>query len=198
MKVNKKYLLPESTTLINKNKDKIIIGNSFTSDSSYFNTWLRCNKYSKIRTSNYSIDKDGIIYQHTPSNQIMSFTNEIIIDKDSVSITLINEGWLIKHNKKMVNLNGHDYLGDFEMQRWRGMNYWAKYPETQLKSLSKLILFLSEKYSIYKLVHPHYVIIDDIKTLSGVFFRGNITDHYTDVNATFDNELLNKYLKWIK
>jgi len=191
-----KFLNESQFTSITTVKNKIIIGNTFSGDMSFFNGWKSRNGCNTQRVSHFSIDKDGTIYQHVNENITTQFSGEYLIDTDSISISLINEGWLVKTNKKYINLNGTEYTGKVIRQQWRGFKYWSPYPDKQTQSLSELILFLSKKYSIYNKIQPHYLLIDDIKTSSGVFFRGNITDHYTDVNPIFDNDKLKELLKW--
>jgi N-acetyl-anhydromuramyl-L-alanine amidase AmpD len=197
MKFDKTKWLNESQfTSISTVKNKIIIGNTFTDDMKFFNGWLLRNGNNNQRVSHFSIDKDGTIYQHVNENMTTQFSGEYLIDTDSISISLVNEGWLVKKNDKYINLNGTEYKNKVKRQQWRGFMYWAPYPNKQIQSLSKLILFLSKKYSIYNKIQPHYLLIDDIKSSSGIFFRGNITDHYTDVNPIFDNDKLKEILKW--
>ena len=90
------YLTTNNYIFEETDKDKIVIGNTFSTNMNHYIGWsTRYNgKYKK--TANYTVRLDGSIYEHFNPKYHSNFTDYISLDKTIISIVLENEGWLIK------------------------------------------------------------------------------------------------------
>lgn len=204
MRINKtKYILEEEHYVNKKSKkNKIILTNSLSSDMCFFEGWkLRRNgKYKKV--TQYTIDKDGKVFQHFNPEFYSEYMGSNDIDKETILINLINEGWL----KKDSNTNRYkDWLGNIYKgknvikKEWRGYFFWATYPIKQMESTGKLVEFLCDKYKIEKNSLSHNVMFTDAPSFNGVLSRSNFSRKYKDVSPSFDfSHIDNKLLKEIK
>ena len=204
MKINKtQYILSEDNYTNKKcKKSKIILTNSLTSDMCFFEGWkLRRNgKYKK--TTPYTIDKNGVIYQHFNPEFYSDYMNSNSIDQESILITMVNEGWL----KKDSDTNGYkDWLGniykgkDVIKKEWRGYFFWATYSVKQMEVVGKLVEFLCDKYEIEKNSLSHNVMFSDAPSFNGVLSRSNFSRKYKEVSPSFDfSHIDNKLLKETK
>lgn len=173
-------------------KTQIVIGNSGRKLMRHFDAWLnrRNGKYKK--TSAFTIDKDGSIYQHYDPKYYSDFTG-VEQDKCNISIILVNGGWL-KLNEMNVYVDwlGHIYSRSTEVfeKNWRGYKYWFNYTEEQLNSLKNLINSLCEQFGIENKVVDHNVYDENIDIFKGITFRSNYSRLLTDVSPAFKIEKL--------
>ena len=102
MKIDKKtHILTKNNFINEKNeKKKIVLVNSFSRDMKFFNGWLlRRNKnYKKVTP--YTVDRDGTIYQHYDPKCYSTFLKLDSLDKETIPITIVNQGWL---KKRFIN-----------------------------------------------------------------------------------------------
>ena len=91
-------------------------------------------------------------------------------------------------NKKTILIYNNIYNRKEEVvdRRWRGHNYWAPYPDKQIKSLVKLINKLSEDFNIQKKVVSHNTQVYDIDKFEGIVFRSNYNKNSTDLSPALD------------
>ena len=127
----KKYILTDKNYYLSSNEKKqIVIGHSLSGDMKFFNGWLsRMNgKYKK--TTPFTIDLNGKIYQHYSPNNHSDFLGYEPHDLKTIPILLVNQGWLIKDivNNKFLDWVGNIYeeKGDVVEKRWNGFGvcYW--------------------------------------------------------------------------
>jgi hypothetical protein len=188
-----------SYTLTSKNyyseiheKKQIVIGNSFNTGMNHFIGWKnRLNGFYK-RVSNYTIDPSGNIYQHFNPEYYSEYINNSLHNKNIISITLVNQGWLDYDvlDKKFINYIGIEFSGkNMTEKRWRNHSFWENYTQEQIDSLSNLTTFLLEKFNIPKKVLSHNTHIKDIHNFMGVTYRSNWLKDCTDLSPSFDFEI---------
>jgi len=166
-------------------KNKIIIGNTYTGDMSHHKGWTLRNNGKFNQVSTYSIDKSGEIYQHFHPKFWSKFTNSDI-DQNAISIAIVNEGWLIPNGEEYYNLNNTIFSGEPINKYWRGYDFWAPYSEPQYKALRLLILKLTKEFKIPLVITPHTTAIKNPKLVNGVLCRSNISKAYSDLSPLFD------------
>ena len=172
-------------------KNKIILGNTFSSDMSYINGWKLRNGGDNKKTVAFTIDKDGQIYQHYDPKYYSDFIGGEI-GKSSILINLVNEGWLTQRRDAYYNLRNEVFLGDVIEKYWRGLDYWVNYSDEQYTSLRLLLLDLTEKFDIYERVVSDNTKKKETSVLKGVCTRSNFRDRFSDLSPTFDFNNLKK------
>lgn len=174
------------------NKKQIVIGNSFNINMYHYVGWIHRTGGFYKKVSNFSIDREGKIYQHFDPKYYSDFLPNSIYNKNIISIILVNEGWLdydIK-DKKYLNSLGNFHKGnDVLEKRWRSHSFWDTYPEKQVESLINLTKYLFEKYNITKKVLSHNTYVKDISGFEGVTYRSNWIKDSTDLSPSFDFDI---------
>lgn len=196
----KKYKLSDSNYYQSNNEKKqIVIGHSLSKDMSFFNGWInRMNgKYKK--TTPYTIDTNGKVYNHYSASNHSDFLGFEPHDLNTIPILLVNEGWLIKDiiNNRHIDWVGNIYSRKDEIveRRWRGHSYWSPYPDKQIKSLVKLIDDITKEFNIEKKVIDHNTQVTGINKFEGIVFRSNYNKNTTDLSPAFE---YNKFKKLIE
>lgn len=201
MEINKKYKL-KNTNYNQEEYEKyqIVIGNTSLLDMNHYDLWeKRVNgKYKGVAP--YTIDLDGVIYEHYDPRYYSEFLNLNSIDKHIIPITIENEGWLVKDysNDELLTWCGEVYRrdGDTIKKKWRGKTIWAPYSDKQLDSLTSLCDKLMTDFKIDNFVSEHNTKIKDIEENRGIFYRSNYSLNYLDVSPAFDfDEFKNKLEK---
>lgn len=175
-------------------KTQIVIGHSFRTDMLHFASWVyRLNGNNK-KTANFTINKEGKIYQHYDPKYYSTFINHQQ-DKASISIVLENKGWFKKDSliDRYIDWLGNTYRKDSKdvlMKRWRNHTYWDKYSELQLESLKELIIKLCDDYNIPKNFIGHNTYDENTDLFKGITFRSNYHQESTDVSPAFDMNIL--------
>jgi len=184
-------------------KDKIVIGNSYSSDLSHIDRWLNTYNGKYKRTAHFTIDLNGDIYQHIDLDYWSNFVN-CKYDKNIISIVLVNEGWLAFDS---VNNQYYDFLNNKYNRKlkpiiipWRNFKYWSPYENKQNLSLINLCLYLFNEYNINLNVVEDNLIIKNIGDYKGILTRANINKGYTDLTPAFNftkfkNNLDKKFIK---
>ena len=183
-------------------KKRVIIGNTFNHDMKHFIGWgLRHNgKYKK--TATYTIDKNGVIYEHfDPSFYSDYFTTGVGLNKSSIVILLENEGYLTKDEEKniFITWTGDIYKEQTEVftKKWREYEYWASYGDKQIESLIELICLLCDRFNIPYNAIGHNTKLSQINNEMGVIYKSNLDYYYMDPNPNLDYELIkNKIEKY--
>ena len=175
-------------------KTQIIIGHTHQKGMSHYGSWIyRLNgKYKK--TANFTIDKNGNIYQHYDPKYYSNFINKDQ-DKASISIILENLGWFRKDSMvdKYIDWIGNNYRIETDnvlMKRWRNHTYWDKYSEKQTESLKNLVIKLLDEYNIKKEFIGHNTYDENVDLFKGITFRSNYYQEATDVSPAFDINVL--------
>lgn len=181
-------------------KDLIVLGNTFNSGMLHINGWKNRIGGNYTKTSTFTVDRKGNVYQHFDVKYYSDFVGSKFIDKKSITISLENKGWLDKDVLKDRYIDCVDNIykkrvNVFE-KRWRNYNFWEPYTQKQLKETINLVAYLCEEYGINKKVVSHNTKVDGIESFSGVAYRSNFFKEYTDVNPSFDfKKLKNKILE---
>ena len=175
-------------------KTQIVIGHSFRADMLHFASWIyRINGNNK-KTANFTINKEGKIYQHYDPKYYSTFIN-CEQDKASISIVLENSGWFRKDSlvDRYIDWLGNIYRKDSKdvlMKRWRNHTYWDRYSDIQLESLKELIIKLCDDYNIPKNFIGHNTYDENVDLFKGITFRSNYHQESTDVSPAFDMNIL--------
>lgn len=175
-------------------KTQIIIGHTYQKGMLHYANWIyRLNGKNK-KTANFTITKEGTIYQHYDPIYYSSFVNQQQ-DKASISIILENLGWFKKDTMvdRYVDWLGNSYRKNNEEvlnKRWRNYSYWDRYSNEQMKSLTDLISSLCQSYNITKDFVGHNVFDENVDLFKGITFRSNYYQESTDVSPAFDMEIL--------
>lgn len=171
-------------------KTRIIIGNIHTHDLSFFEGWkLRYGGQYK-RTCHFSVDRMGVCYNHFNPDYYSSFLGKYEIDVETISVGLLNLGW-IKHDVSKIRwVDWRDCEIDinpnqlFE-KKWRDYYYWYPYSEKQITTLVDLLLMLCNKYNIEPLMIDNNTLLTNKKEFWPISFRSNYLYYKTDVSPAF-------------
>lgn len=185
-----KYKLPEDNYHKEVyHKTQIVIGHNARKDMRHFDGWLRRNGGKYKKTSTFTIDKEGGVYQHFDPKYYSDFIG-IDEDKSNISITLVNVGWLKFDpiNKLYTDWLGHVYSKKTKVieRTWRGYDFWYQYSDKQMESLKKLVSFLCDKFEIPKECIGNNVYDENVDIYKGVVFRSNYSQEIRDVSPAFD------------
>lgn len=195
MKINKKsYKLTEDNYFKEVYpKKQIVIGHNSRSDMSHWAGWkYRCGGNYK-KTSPFSIDRDGSVYQHFDPKYYSSFL-DIEQDKLNIPILLVNVGWLKRINMEDIYIDwlGNEYKDKNNIinKRWRNYDYWYKYTDEQISSLKELTTYLCNEFNIKNNLNEYNVYDENIDLVDGITFRSNYLQEATDVSPALDISLL--------
>ena len=184
-KLNKKNFVDIVT-----DKTQIVIGNSLSNDLKYINGWNKRYGGNYKKTTTFSIDKKGNIYQHFDDKYYSKTIGMESLDKNIITITLENVGWL---NKDLIKDRHIDWVGNIYKRkakvidkRWRGFRYWEPYTNKQFNSCVDLVMFLCKKHNIDKKCVGHNTFIKNIEDFNGIIYRSNYNKDFTDVSPAWD------------
>jgi hypothetical protein len=201
MRINRtKFRLSDSNFFTeSQEKHKIVLRNSSTQDMKFFNGWLlrRNGRYKKVTP--YTVDRDGKVYEHYDPSYYSKFMGEDTLDKETIGVTLVNQGWLKKDSltNKYKDWVGNIYKGsDVFKKQWRGHFFWAPYTEKQMKSVGRLIETLCDIYNIERNSLSHNVMFSEAPSFNGVLSKSNFSRDFTDISPSFEFDYIdNKLLK---
>jgi hypothetical protein len=169
-------------------KTQIVIGHNNRKDMRHFDSWINRRGGIYKKTSTYSIDTNGLIYQHYNPKYYSDFLG-LEQDKNIISITLVNQGWVkLTENNVFVDWLGHIYSRDIKPyeKNWRGYTHWVKYTDKQFESLKWIIKHLIKEFNLSENIIDHNVFDENIDIFKGVVFRSNYFKNLTDVSPAFD------------
>jgi len=173
-------------------KTQIVIGHNSRKDMRHYDGWVRRNFGEYKKTSAYSIDRDGKIYQHFDPVYYSDFVGHEQ-DKCSIGITLVNVGWLKFDEIKRVYTDwlGHTYSNKNNLikKSWRNKEIWFPYTKEQEESLFFLIKKLCEDFNIKKECIGNNVYNENADIYKGITFRSNYYSELTDVSPAFNMDL---------
>lgn len=175
-------------------KTQIIIGHTYRTGMLHYGGWIHRLNGKNKKTSTFTINKEGKIYQHYDPKYYSTFVNNQQ-DKASISIVLENCGWYRKDSmiNKYIDWLGNIYNkqpNEVIVKRWRNHTYWDSYNNEQTESLKKLVVQLCDEYKIPKNFIGHNVYNEDIDLYKGITFRSNYSQESTDISPAFDMEIL--------
>jgi hypothetical protein len=174
----------------NEDKKQIVLLHTSRQVSQYL-TGLKYRfngKYDKI--PNYIIDKEGKILQLLEPKKTSRIFNNKNIDKNIITISLENLGWLYKEplQKGYINWIGNIYKGKVYERKWRDYVYWDIYTPEQTESCFELCMGLVNEFNIDKKFVGHNTKINGIEKFNGIVSRSNYFSETTDLNPSFDFE----------
>ena len=88
------YKLPENNYYSTEfKKRQIILGNTFSEKHNHINGWLSRLSGEYKKTSMYTIDRKGVIYEHFNPNSYSDFTGNKSVDKKATDLNphLVNQ-----------------------------------------------------------------------------------------------------------
>jgi hypothetical protein len=171
-------------------KTQIVVGHSGRKDMRHFDAWLNRRNGGYKKTSAFSIDINGLVYQHFDPKYYSDFLG-VEQDKCNISITLVNQGWLKLNNMNVyVDWLGHIYSKSVDPieKNWRNQKYWSRYTEEQFNSLKLLTTHLCKEFNIENKVIDHNVYDENVDIFKGITFRSNYSKITTDVSPAFEIE----------
>lgn len=181
----------------NEDKKQIVLLHTSREVKQYLNGLkYRFNgKYDKI--PNYVIDKEGKILELLEPKKTSRIFNNKNVDKNIITISLENLGWLYKEplQKGYINWIGNIYKGKVYERKWRDYVYWDIYTPEQTESCFELCIKLVNEFNIDKKFVGHNTKINGIEKFSGIVSRSNYFSETTDLNPSFNFE---EFLKKIE
>ena len=128
------------------------------------------------------------MYQLFDTDYSSNTFNDPNNDKKQIKIAIENLGWLNKNTITGVLNNWIDdpYRSEPYVRNWRNYYFWDRYNEDQLKSLSELCTYLTEKHDIYKQVVPSQGYMEKVSNFKGIVCKSNFSSIYTDINPSFN------------
>lgn len=195
MEFNETYQLTDNNYYSKKfKKTQIVIGNTYRSGMLHYGSWVNRWNGSYKKTSTFTIDKDGVIFNHFNPEYYSDFIG-VEQDKSNISISLVNEGWLRKDslNNKFIDWLGNIFTGttdDILEKKWRNQTFWVKYTDKQVDSTKNLLKYLTEKYNIRDKSIGSNVFSESVDIYQGITYRSNYSQEFTDVNPHFPVQLI--------
>jgi len=173
---------------VNENKKQIILTDTGRDYKNYINSLrYRYNKKNPY-LPNYIISKNGDTYEVMKPEKYSEFMKDVDIDKNSIIISIENNGWLKKNplDETYVNWIGDIYKKEVYEKKWRDYFFWDIYTEKQMNSLTILVNQLCEKFKIPKDCIGHNVRFDGVEHFKGIVSRSNFDFTHKDVNPSFN------------
>jgi N-acetyl-anhydromuramyl-L-alanine amidase AmpD len=180
-------------------KNKIIIGNTNNTDMNHVEGWKHRLLGNYKKTSTFTIDRKGNVYQHFNPAYYSDFIGDKGVDKKAITISLENQGWLLKDilRDKYYDWVGNPYKRRVKVieKRWRGQTYWDPYTPKQYKATLELVEYLCNEYDIPKKAIGHNTQLDNIQSFVGVSYRSNYYKERTDLSPAWDCKKLKNKLE---
>jgi len=172
-------------------KNRIIIGNTYSTDMRHYIGWTKRWNGEYTRTAMFTIGIDGTIYQHFSPIYYSNYMDNAELNETSITILMENEGWLIKDltiENKFINYVGDIYNRKDSIieKRWRNHNYWAPYSIKQIESAEALAKELCSEFEIPLKVIAHNTNFDEADNYNGILYRSNFGKYYTDISPAWD------------
>ena len=173
-------------------KKQIVLGHTSAKHNHTMNKWYRRLNNTYTKTAAFSIDKKGVIYQHFDPIYCSNILDTIELNKKSITILLENDGWLAKDLEKneYINWVGNIYNNpdDVVEKKWRRRLYWSPYTQEQFESAFFLVNKLCDDFYIPKLVTPNNVLMNEFGDYTGVLYKSNLNQRYTDLSPAWKFE----------
>ena len=144
------------------------------------------------RKPNYIIDKKGKITLLNKDDVTQTYLKGYHTDSSVIVICLENRGWLKRRSNdgKFVDWLGDIYNSKVHEKKWRGKLFWDEYSDKHMKATIKLIKEVCHKNKIPNNFIGHNVLVEGIENFKGIVSRSNYNEYWTDVNPSFNFELL--------
>lgn len=186
--INKDFLVDESLFIKEKTKKTRIILN----DTCRFDLSHHIKSFDLLKIiPHYTIDRDGMIYEHIDINYFSNYYPEYEeINKSSIIISLVNAGGLIPKtgigfiNWALDNITNSD---DVHESLWKTYRYWHKYTNQQQEAVKSLVNHISSLNNNIKPINIFGNIIYDERALEyeGVVSESNIFQNSYSLNPSF-------------
>lgn len=178
-------------------KHQIILTNTSRGVENYLQSLkYRYNgKFTKI--PHYIVTREGTILKLLNGGSCSNFQINSQVNKNSITISLENLGWLQKEPLKdyYVNWIGDIYKGIVFEKKWRDYFFWQPYTSDQIKALSFLCSNLCSEFSIKTQFIGHNTKVSGVEKFEGIVCRSNFSSKFTDVTPAFDFELFLKTIE---
>lgn len=175
-------------------KTQIIIANSLRKNSNHL-IRLKNRDFGMSKTwPTFTVTREGVIFQHFNEKYHSDFIGIKSVDIHGITIVLENMGWLRKIDD--VYYSWVNEICDKEHvinKKTLGYEYWEKYSEKQMKSLSMLCDYLCDKNNIIKSVIDFHYYHADIKKYKGIVLRSNHIKDSTETNPILNLDKIKKY-----
>tara|TARA_B110000211_G_C14014609_1_gene524801 strand:+ start:429 stop:1064 length:636 start_codon:yes stop_codon:yes gene_type:complete len=201
MEINKdKYKLTTNNYFDKEfDKQQIILGNTLLPDMKHVNGWEHRLGGNYTKTSAYTIDRKGNIYEHFDPKYYSDFIGDKSVDKKSISISVENQGWLMKDllKDRYIDWVGNIYKRRVKVieKRWRGFSYWDPYTPKQYKATLDLVGYLCDKFDVETKIVGHNTQIPNIELYEGITYRSNYYKEKTDLSPAWDYKGLKNKLE---
>jgi N-acetyl-anhydromuramyl-L-alanine amidase AmpD len=172
-------------------KTQILLTNSFREIDKHFAKLRYRNLGKNKKTPHFSIDRSGNVFQHFNPEFYSDILGDKNIDRQIITISLINRGWL---DKDVLNNRYFDYIGDLYHhgdiyeRMWRNHGYWDSYSNEQIISCAKLSKYLCDKFNINQNFIQDNIKIPGIENFKGIVSRSNYSAFYTDISPAFNSD----------
>jgi N-acetyl-anhydromuramyl-L-alanine amidase AmpD len=188
MIVNKEFLVGESLyTKKTEDKHRIIIN-----DTSRLELIHHLSSFDLLKKiPHYTIDRDGIIYEHYNINYYSDYYKDYPeLNKSSIIISMVNAGNLVyKHDAGFMNW-ANDMIDGKDVHEfvWKSYRYWHTYSTKQLIALRSLIKHITD---LIPDINPNNIFGSSIyderaQYYHGVISESNIFRSSYSVNPNFD------------
>lgn len=161
--------------------NKIVIGSSVGQFDRYSYYKMLISNNATQFVPHFYITKEGEIQNLIPINTYSKYTSFCLIDEESISIELENIGSLkLNKNNEFIDIfdNIYNSTDNIINEYFRGGKYWDGYTESQLRTLTNLVLKLCNEYKINNNINEvlNQIPIND----NGIIFRSNISILFND------------------
>lgn len=178
-------------------KTQILISDTKRRYSDYVSKLKYRNNGNYKIIPNYIIDKTGVVYKLFDTNYYSETFGDVNIDKKIIKISLENLGWL---SKNTITGTLHNWIGDAYrlepyFKPWRNHVFWDRYTREQIDSLQKLCHIICDQHNIDKQIVSNNSYFNNAHKFKGILYKSNYSDIYTDINPSFDFNILNEYAK---
>ena len=138
----------------------------------------------------YIVDKDGTIYENfDPKYWSYHLKVGKDIEKKSIGIEIVNEGWLTEKHGTYYWFDGTAIYRDQVItleEEWRDQLYFAAYTKEQVKSAAILTKFLTYNFDIPLNFIGNLNYDKDTKNnFKGILSHCNVRENKTDISPAF-------------
>jgi N-acetyl-anhydromuramyl-L-alanine amidase AmpD len=199
MKINKlKHKAPNNTIICEPQvKTQIILTDSGRFESNNILNIENKDYLPEKPYPTFTISRTGEIYQHYDVKFYTYFFSFDDYDKKSIIISLENMNWLRYDIGSDSYRNWANEICPEESvseKEWRNYRYWEQYTKPQMTACIDLCISLCKNNNINLDTIGHNSIDAYAHNFNGIISKSNYTHEFTDVNPSFDWNLLNEKL----